>query len=357
MAGKKHLNEQQIREQYVDPELERVGWKLDVNLGVEVRLTPGAVIVQGRGSIRGEERRADYVLYSGSGLPLAIVEAKDNKHSVRAGMQQALAYAEMIDAPFAYSTNGDAFFEHDRTRVQGPIEQEIPLTAFPTPDELWRRYAAWKGLSGAVARAVEQPYHEDAGGRTPRYYQTRAINRAVEAIAGGQPRALLVMATGTGKTYVAFQIIWRLWKAKLKKRILFLADRNVLIDQAQQNDFKHFGGGDDEDREPPDQQGVRGLPRALPGHHRQRRREGRVQAVLPGLLRSDHRRRVPPRGAPRPTRRGAMCSIISPPRPSSGSPRRPRRRRTSRPRTTSARRWTPTRSSRASRTGSSRLTR
>ena len=148
----------------------------------------------------------------------------------------------MIDAPFAFSSNGDAFFEHDRTGKRTPVEDEIPLTSFPTPAELWQRYADWKGLTGELTRVIEQPYHEDTSGREPRYYQVRAINRVVEAIARGRARALLVMATGTGKTFVSFQIIWRLWKAKLKKRILFLADRDVLLQQARQNDFKHFGG-------------------------------------------------------------------------------------------------------------------
>src|SRR5277367_2112094 len=174
MPGKKDLTEHQIREQYIDPHLDLAGWKLDVNLGVEVRLTPGPV------------------LYARPGLPIAVVEAKDNKHTVRAGMQQALAYAEMIDAPFAFSSNGDAFFEHDRTGTRTPVEDEIPLTSFPTPAELWQRYAAWKGLTGEVTRAIEQPYHEDTSGREPRYYQIRAINRVVEAIARGRSRALLV---------------------------------------------------------------------------------------------------------------------------------------------------------------------
>jgi type I restriction enzyme R subunit len=241
VTSKKLLTEQQIREQYLDPELSRAGWTLHDNLAVEVRLTPGPVLVQGQSSIRGEERRADYVLYAQPNLPIAVVEAKDNKHSVRGGMQQALVYAEMLDAPFVFSSNGDAFFEHDRTGTRTPVEREIPLTAFPSPAALWQRYAVWKGIAGP-APAVEQPYHEDQGGRSPRYYQVRAINRAVAAIAAGRPRALLVMATGTGKTYVAFQIVWRLWKAKIKRRILFLADRNVLVDQAMDNDFKHFGG-------------------------------------------------------------------------------------------------------------------
>src|SRR5690606_26316359 len=174
-------------------------------------------------------------------LPLAVIEAKDETHSVGAGMQQALAYAEMLDVPFAFSTNGRAFLFHDRT-VQSPeVEREIPLSAFPSPEELWRRYCAWKGIEGEAERIAAQDYYRDGSGKTPRYYQLVAINRVVEAIARGQRRILLVMATGTGKTYTAFQIIWRLWKARRVRRVLFLADRNILVDQTRINDFKPFG--------------------------------------------------------------------------------------------------------------------
>ena len=151
-------------------------------------------------------------------------------------------YAETLDVPFVFSSNGDAFLVHDRTGQRTPIEQALALDEFPSPQELWQRYCAWKGIAGAEKRGtVETPYYDDGSGKTPRYYQVNAINRSIEAIARGQPRILLVMATGTGKTYTAFQIIWRLWKSKSKKRILFLADRNILVDQTRTNDFKPFG--------------------------------------------------------------------------------------------------------------------
>ncbi len=205
-------------------------------------LTAGRVVVRGKLVSRSKSKRADYVLYYKPNIPLAIVEAKDNKHTLGDGMQQALAYGEMMDVPFAFSSNGDAFLCHDRTAVSGPVETEVPLDQFPSPDELWRRYREARGVEEAVEPIVTQDYHLDSGGKTPRYYQLVAINRTIEAIARGQNRILLVMATGTGKTFTAFQIIWRLWKAGVKKRILFLADRNILIDQTKTNDFKPFGG-------------------------------------------------------------------------------------------------------------------
>jgi type I restriction enzyme R subunit len=173
-------------------------------------------------------------------MPLAVIEAKDNNHSVSSGMQQALVGAEALDAPFAFSTNGDAFLEHDRTRRDGVVERGIPLSAFPSPAELWQRYCAARNLKPAEQAVIAQDYHADASGKAPRYYQQIAINRTMEAIARGQDRILLVMATGTGKTYTAFQIIWRLWRARARKRILFLADRNILVDQTRINDFKPF---------------------------------------------------------------------------------------------------------------------
>nr|WP_225596886.1 DEAD/DEAH box helicase family protein [Achromobacter sp. ACM04] len=191
---------------------------------------------------KGGPKRADFVLYARPNIPIAVVEAKQARFSVGHGMQQALAYAEMLDAPFAISSNGEAFLLHDRTGLTQPIEREVPLSAFPSPDELWPLYQQWRGLvEPSAVKLVEQPFHADGGGREPRYYQRVAINRAIEAIAKGQQRVLLVMATGTGKTYTAFQIIWRLWKAKAKKRILFLADRNILVDQTMQQDFAPFG--------------------------------------------------------------------------------------------------------------------
>ena len=193
----------------------------------------------GKRVARGCRDRADYILFYKKHLPLAIIEAKDNNHEIGAGMQQALRYSEMLDIPFAYSSNGDGFIEHDRTKTDGILERNSGLNEFPSPQELWERYKAWKQIQPEQEQIITQPYF--IGEKPPRYYQQVAINRTVEAIAKGQNRILLVMATGTGKTYTAFQIMWRLWKAKKKKRILFLADRNILVDQAATNDFKHFG--------------------------------------------------------------------------------------------------------------------
>lgn len=207
----------------------------------EYYFTKGRVIVSGKSVTRGEAKKADYVLFYEPNLPLAIVEAKDNNHSLGDGMQQALEYAEILDIPFAYSSNGDAFLEHDRTATSGTVTREIPLDQFPSPAELWQRYCAAKGMTPQQQEVTTQPYYDDGSGKMPRYYQIVAINRTVEAIAQGQNRILLVMATGTGKTYTAFQIIWRLWKSGAKKRILFLVDRNILADQTKTNDFKPFG--------------------------------------------------------------------------------------------------------------------
>jgi type I restriction enzyme R subunit len=190
---------------------------------------------------RGEGKRADYILYYRPNVPIALIEAKPNTQSVGAGMQQALAYAEVLKIPFVFSSNGDGFLFHDTTLSSGVVEHELSLDQFPSPGDLWNRYCAWKGLAGRPKEIFEQDYYADGSGKAPRYYQAAAINAAMEAIAKGEDRILLVMATGTGKTYVAFQIIWRLWKAKAKKRILFLADRNILVDQARTNDFKPFG--------------------------------------------------------------------------------------------------------------------
>lgn len=214
-----------------------------------MKLTDGRVMVRGKLAARiknpdakGGPKRADYVLYASANVPLAVIEAKQNKYSVGHGMQQALVYAEMLDAPFAISSNGDGFLLHDRTGLTQPTERKLALDQFPNWDELWSLYQRWKGLAKPEAvKLIAQPYYTDAGGKEPRYYQRVAINRAIEVIGKGQQRILLVMATDTGKTYNAFQIIWRLWKAKAKKRILFLADRNILVDQTMQQDFAPFG--------------------------------------------------------------------------------------------------------------------
>jgi type I restriction enzyme R subunit len=215
----------------------------------EVNLTDGHVMVRGKlaariknPEVKGGPKCADFVLYARPNVPIAVVEAKQAKFSVGHGMQQDLAYAEMLDAPFAISSNGDGFLLHDRTGLTQPVERELQLNEFPSLDKLWHIYQQWKGLAAPEAvKLVEQPFHTDGSGKEPRYYQRVAINRAIEAVAKGQQRVLLVMATGTGKTYTAFQIIWRLWKAKSKKLILFLADRNILVDQTMQQDFAPFG--------------------------------------------------------------------------------------------------------------------
>jgi type I restriction enzyme R subunit len=226
----------------ITPALQRAGWDLMGQIREEVSFTKGRIIVRGKLVTRGKAKRADYVLSYKQNVPIALIEAKDNSHSVGDGMQQALDYAETLNIPFVFSSNGDGFVFHDRTGDSDPREINLSLDAFPSPDELWARYRTWKGLSADGAEMVLQDYFDDGSGKTPRYYQVNAVNAAMEAIAKGQNRVLLVMATGTGKTYTAFQIIWRLWKAGRKKRILFLADRNVLIDQTMVNDFRPFGG-------------------------------------------------------------------------------------------------------------------
>lgn len=238
---KKALSERDICSKFISPAIGKAGWDLHRQVREEVTFTKGRIIVRGKLHSRGESRRADYILYHQPNLPIAVIEAKDNKHSLGSGMQQALGYAEALDVPFVFSSNGDGFLFHDRSGIGTQVETELSLDQFPSPEELWQRYCHWKGLSGEAQQKIAAPYYDDGSGRMPRYYQTNAINRTVEAVARGQDRVLLVMATGTGKTYTAFQIIWRLWKSKQKKRILFLADRNILVDQTKNNDFKPFG--------------------------------------------------------------------------------------------------------------------
>jgi type I restriction enzyme R subunit len=242
--NKKNLTETDIRSKFITPAI--VGadgskWDMMSQIREEAFFTKGRVIVRGKTVRRGEAKKADYLLYYKENLPLAVVEAKDNNHSVGAGMQQALDYAETLDIPFAYSSNGDAFLEHDRTVKNGTVTREIPLDQFPSPADLWHRYCAAKGFTTEQEAIAKQDYFSAGTGKPPRYYQQIAINRTVDAIAKGINRILLVMATGTGKTYTAFQIIWRLWKSGTKKRILFLVDRNILADQTKVNDFKPFG--------------------------------------------------------------------------------------------------------------------
>lgn len=236
---KSKLSERDICTKYITPALTNSGWNNHPrHFREEVSFTAGRIKVRGKLVSRGKGKRADYILYSKPNQPIAVIEAKDNIHSIGSGIQQGLEYAEILDLPFVYSSNGDGFVEHDKTTGE---ERELALHEFPTPDELWNRLNISKGIDPDQEKIITQDYYYEAGGKTPRYYQRVAINRAVEAIIKGQNRILLVMATGTGKTYVAFQIIWRLWKARAKKRILYLTDRNILIDQTVVNDFKPFG--------------------------------------------------------------------------------------------------------------------
>ena len=239
---KRSLSERDICTKFITPALRGAGWDEISQLREEVSFTKGRIIVRGKLVTRGKAKRADYILHFKPNIPIAVIEAKDNTHSVSDGMQQALDYAETLNIPFVFSSNGDGFVFHDRTGASTPHEADLPLDAFPSPADLWGRYRTWKGLTPEAEEIVLQDYFDDGSGKTPRYYQANAINTAIEAIAKGQDRILLVMATGTGKTYTAFQIIWRLWKARRKKRILFLADRNVLVDQTMANDFRPFGG-------------------------------------------------------------------------------------------------------------------
>jgi len=248
MINKQELSERDICTKFVTPAIQQAGWQQH-QFREEVNLTDGRVMVRGKLAARvrnpeakGGPKRADFVLYARPNLPIAVIEAKQARFAVGHGMQQALAYAEMLDVPFAISSNGSGFLLHDRTGLTQPVVRELTLDAFPSLNELWPLYQQWKGLTEPKAiRLLEQPFHTDGSGKEPRYYQRVAISRAIEAIAKGQQRVLLVMATGTGKTYTAFQIIWRLWKAKARKRILFLADRNILVDQTMQQDFAPFG--------------------------------------------------------------------------------------------------------------------
>ena len=241
MIDKRKLSERDICTKFITPAIKKAGWNTQTQLLEEVSFTDGKIYVRGKLTARGARKRADYILYYKPNIPIAIVEAKDNKHSVSAGIQQGLEYAKILDVPFVFSSNGDGFLFHDKTQTSGKIETELDNDSFPSPQELWAKYKKHKGIETPEAeKVVAQDYYFDGSGRSPRYYQQIAVNRSVEATAKGQDRILLVMATGTGKTYTAFQIIHRLWKSGVKKRILFLADRNALIDQTRRGDFKHF---------------------------------------------------------------------------------------------------------------------
>lgn len=238
---KKTLTERDICTKFITPALDKAGWDIQTQIREELYFTKGKVIVRGKTVKRGLSHKADYVLYHKPNQMIAVLEAKDNCHKVGDGMEQAIKYAKILDVPFAFSSNGDGFLFHDLTGHSEKAEQHLTLQQFPHPIELWKRYCAWRGIDHNIEPVVTQEYYVDADGKEPRYYQQIAINRTVEAVAKGNDRVLLCMATGTGKTYTAFQIIWRLWKSGAKKRILFFADRNILVDQTRVNDFKPFG--------------------------------------------------------------------------------------------------------------------
>jgi len=239
--NKKDLSEADIKAKFITPALLKAGWDEQTQIGREVYFTDGRIYVKGKITARGKRKFADYILFYKPNVPIAIIEAKDNKHSVKSGIQQALGYANTLDIPSVFSSNGDGFYFHDKTATDGKIEKELSLNEFPSPQELWEKYKKYRGIeTEEVEKIAKQDYYQDGSGKKPRYYQQIAINRTIEAVAKGQDRIILVMATGTGKTYTAFQIIYRLWKSGAKKRILFLADRTSLIDQTARKDFAPF---------------------------------------------------------------------------------------------------------------------
>lgn len=248
---KNKLSESDISDKFIRPAIVQAGWHTLDQIYAQYPLRAGRVVVRGKTAKRDQSTVlfADFALFLKPNIPLAVVEAKKSCLSMNAGMQQAVNYAELLDVPFSFASNGDGFVFRDATLATGVLEQNITLEQFPSPQELWARYCAWKGWTPDVQRVAEFDYALATTAKTPRYYQLNAINRTVEAIANGQNRVLLVMATGTGKTYTAFQIIHRLWKSPWRsdkpngqKRILFLADRNILIDQTMVNDFRPFKG-------------------------------------------------------------------------------------------------------------------
>ena len=237
---KKSLSEMDIRTKFITPAIVSAGWSSFSQMREEYKVTNGRIIARGKICKREAPLKADYVLFYKPNKPIAIVEAKDNNHTMADGIQQALQYADMMDVPFAFSSNGDGFVFHNKYITEGPAETTLPLDEFPSPETLWKMYHEQSHISPMQDVVIDEPYYSDNPDKQPRYYQMNAVNRTVETIANGQNRVLLVMATGTGKTYTAFQIIWRLWKAGIKKRILFLADRTALISQTFTNDFSPF---------------------------------------------------------------------------------------------------------------------
>lgn len=237
LMKKSEMTEEDIKIKYINPAIEKSGWDINRNVKFEYCFTDGRIIVRGNKTKRGDKKKADYLLYYLPNIPIAVIEAKDNNHSVGDGMQQAIEYANVLDVPFAYSSNGDGFLEHD---MRAGKERELKMNEFPSPEELWKRYKGIININEEQEKLITEPYYFNMGDKTPRYYQVIAINKTIEAIAKGKNRILIVMATGTGKTYTAFQIIHRLWQSKNKRKILYLADRNILIDQTMQQDFKPF---------------------------------------------------------------------------------------------------------------------
>lgn len=236
------LNEAEIRSNYITPAIKNAGWKAITQFREEYPITQGRIVTSIGGMKRNKPLHADYVLFYRPNIPLAVVEAKDNNHNIADGMQQALKYAKLLDVPFAFSSNGDGFIFHNKLVTKGDVEISLNLNEFPSPEELWKMYKEGRNLTDLQQKIIDSPYYLNNPEKFPRYYQINAINKTVEAIVNGQERVLLVMATGTGKTFTAFQIIWRLWKAGIKKRILFLADRKNLISQTFTNDFAPFRG-------------------------------------------------------------------------------------------------------------------
>lgn len=237
--GKRDLSEEDIKAQYITPAIEKAGWDIKKQVRFEYAFTAGRIILRGSVTSRGKKKRVDYLLFYKPNIPLAVIEAKDNNHTPGAGLQQAISYADTLDIKYVYSSNGDEFVEQNL--ISGEV-RSVPLDAFPSPDELYARYKRDMGISDVGEKAMLSPYYWMPGYKKPRYYQRIAINRTVDAVAGGRNRILLVCATGTGKTFMAFQIIYRLLQAGIKKKVLFLADRNNLIEQTISGDFKPFGG-------------------------------------------------------------------------------------------------------------------
>lgn len=237
--NKKNMSEEDIKLKYITPSIMNAGWDIQKQVRMEYAFTDGRIILRGNMTTRGKRKRADYLLSYKSNFPLAIIEAKDNNHSIGQGLQQAVNYANMLDVPYVYASNGDGFIEQNL--ITGKVK-ELTLDEFPSPEQLYQRYKFDKNIDEKEEQLLLEPYYFSTNYKTPRYYQRIAINKTIEAVANGQDRILVVSATGTGKTFMTFQMIYRLWKSGAKKKILFLADRNVLIDQTLSGDFKPFAG-------------------------------------------------------------------------------------------------------------------